>query len=96
VLLQPPTNLVGRGGVGSAALTWLPPRVTGGMRIVDYRVQYSTDGVNWTTASDGVSMASRTTVRGLKAGTAYVFRVAAVTAKGVGGYSMASARLAVR
>jgi titin len=96
VLLPPPTSVVGRAGIGSVAFTWLPPRVTGGMQIVDYRVQYSTDGVNWTTASDGVSSAARTTVRGLARGTSYVFRVAAVTAKGVGSYSAVTARLAVR
>jgi titin len=75
---------------------WVPPRTTGPARIIDYRVQYSVDGVNWTTAVDGVSSASRVTVRGLANGTSYVFRVAAITAKGVGTYSAISARLTPR
>jgi titin len=94
VLMQPPTKVTGRAGNGIVALTWLPPRTVGSSRIIDYRVQYSVDGVNWTTAVDGVSAASRATVRGLTNGTSYVFRVAAVTAKGLGAYSTVSARLA--
>jgi subtilisin-like proprotein convertase family protein len=93
---QPPTRVTGRAGNGSVALMWVPPRTTGPARITDYRVQYSVDGVNWTTAVDGVSAASRVTVRGLANGTSYVFRVAAITAKGVGTYSAISARLTPR
>jgi len=96
VLMQPPTTVTGRAGNGIVALTWLPPRTVGPSQIIDYRVQYSVDGVNWTTAVDGVSAASRATVRGLANGTSYVFRVAAITAKGMGAYSTVSARLAPR
>ena len=93
---QPPTRVTGRAGNGIVALTWLPPRTAGSSRIIDYRVQYSVDGVNWTTAVDGVSATSRATVRGLANGTSYMFRVAAIRAQGVGAYSVVSARLAPR
>jgi hypothetical protein len=97
VPMLPPTQVTGRAGNGSVALTWLPPRVSPTGGIIDYRVQYSSDGgATWTTAADGISAASRTTVRGLRNGVSYVFRVAAVTRSGVGTYSANSIRLTPR
>ena len=93
---QPPTMVTGRAANGAVTLAWLPPRVAGPSQITDYRIQYSVDGVNWITAVDGVSTASRATVRGLANGRSYTFRVAAITAKGVGTYSAVSARLTPR
>jgi len=93
VMILSPTRVTGRAANGSVALTWLPPKVPRTMRVIDYRVQYSINGVTWITVADGVSAASRTTIRGLTNGTSYFFRVAAVTARGVGGYSASSARL---
>ena len=52
--------------------------------ITDYVIQRSTNGVTWTTVSDGVSPAKTFTVRGLRNGTPYRFRVAAKNAVGIG------------
>jgi len=97
VLVEPPTRLTGRAGIGGVLLAWLPPRTTSQMRPVGYRIQYSSDGgASWTTAADGGSSASRAAVRGLTPGAAYIFRVSAVTTYGVGAYSVSSATLIPR
>ncbi len=87
-----PLRPVGSAGNGTVVLAWAAPRATGGLRVTDYIVQYSSDsGRNWITTIDAVSAASRVVVRGLANGTGYVFRVAAVTAGGVGAFSASSA-----
>jgi hypothetical protein len=97
VPMMPPTSLTGRAGNGLAVLTWLPPRVVGPRRIIDYRVQYSADGgATWLTANDGVSASSRATVRGLTNGISYIFRVAAITSQGIGAFSANSLSLRPR
>jgi hypothetical protein len=66
-------------------------------RITDYLVQYSIDnGASWITALDGVSSTARATVSGLTNGRSYVFRVAAITAGGIGWFSANSAALTPR
>ena len=92
-LPSPPTGVSGGGGNGAVALTWTAPTQNGGSAITDYVIQYSSDaGSTWTTFSRAPSTAtSAVQVTGLTNGTAYVFRVAAVTAVGAGGYSAASA-----
>jgi titin len=83
---------VGSAGNGVVVLAWAAPRATGGLRVTDYIVQYSSDsGSNWITASEAVSAATRAVVRGLTNGTGYIFRIAAVTAGGVGAFSANSA-----
>jgi hypothetical protein len=90
-----PTRLSGRAGNGSVALVWTAPTLTGGLPIVDYRVQYSTNyagnpaTATWVDVADIVSAAVRTTVV-VPNGQTYVFRVAAVTAAGVGRFSTPS------
>jgi hypothetical protein len=93
-----PTRLSGRAGNGSVALVWTAPTLTGGLPIVDYRVQYSTNyagnpaTATWVDVADIVSAAVRTTVA-VPNGQTYVFRVAAVTAAGVGRFSTPSVAL---
>jgi hypothetical protein len=90
-----PTRLSGRAGNGSVSLVWTAPTLTGGLPIVDYRVQYSTNyagnpaTATWVDVADIISAAVRTTVA-VPNGQTYVFRVAAVTAGGVGRFSTPS------
>jgi titin len=89
-LASAPTRLTGRAGDGTVALVWTAPRVTGGSRITDYVIDYSSDGgATWTRAADAVSAATRATVA-VPNGVTHVFRVAAVTAGGVGAFSLNS------
>jgi titin len=61
------------------------------MRITDYVIQYTADnGASWQVFEDGVSSAARAVVTGLTNGTAYRFRVAAVTGDIVGAASAMS------
>jgi len=97
VLVPPPTRVAGRAVNGSVLLAWMPPRVTKQMRVIDYRIQYSADGgATWITASKAASTSARATVRGLTSGVSYIFRIAVVTAKGVGAYSVSSTSLIPR
>jgi predicted phage tail protein len=87
-----PTGLTATTGNSSATLSWTAPTgVISQAPITDYREQYSSNsGVTWTTFSAAASITTTTTVTGLTNGTAYVFRVAAVNAIGVGAYTAAS------
>jgi hypothetical protein len=70
------------------SLTWTAPAATGGYAITDYTIQYSSNsGSSWTTFSRSASTATSVAVTGLNNGTAYLFRVAAVTVLGTGAYS---------
>ena len=73
-------------GNAQVELSWTAPS-PGGSPIVDYVVQYSTDGSNWTTFPDGTSAATTATVTGLSNGTLYYFRVAAVNDAATGEFS---------
>ena len=86
-----PTSVSGTAGNAQVSLTWTAPSSTGGYAITDYTVQYSSNsGSSWTTFSRAASSATSATVTGLTNGTAYTFRVAAVTVLGSGAYSTAS------
>jgi hypothetical protein len=79
-----PTALTAAAGNGSVALSWTAPASDGGNPITDYVVEYSSNGGgSWTQASHG-SAATSKTVSPLANGTAYTFRVAAVTVAGAG------------
>lgn len=88
------TSLPGQVGVVTPSVTvdrdvvlsWGAP-AQGSSPITDYVVQYSTNNLNWTTFTDGVSDATTATVTDLAAQTLYYFRVAAVSDVGVGLYS---------
>ena len=77
-------------GYQAVTVGWTAPASNGGSAVTDYVVEYSTDGSAWTTFADGVSTALSTTVTGLSNGTAYLFRVAAVNARGTGNSSSVS------
>jgi hypothetical protein len=85
-----PTKVVGKPGRKSVALTWKAPASTGGAPITAYRVEYSTNGKKWTTATVRAPLNRTFTVTKLKSGTTYRFRVAAVNAAGTGAYSKVS------
>jgi titin len=87
-----PTTVAGAVADGQAPLTWSAPASNGGAAISDYVVQYSSNsGSSWTTFTDGISVATSTTVTGLTNGTSYVFRVAASNSAGTGSYSSPTA-----
>jgi titin len=85
VLLAAPTALVAVGQNGRVSLSWVAP----GPGVVDYRVEFRVSGVGaaWQTFADGTSTATQAVVTGLTNGTQYAFRVAAVSADGLGLYS---------
>jgi hypothetical protein len=87
-----PTSVTGTSGDGLSLVRWTAPTDNGGSAVIDYVIQYSSDsGSTWATFSDGSSTNTQTTVTGLTNGTAYLFRVAAVSSVGTGNYSTASA-----
>jgi titin len=85
-----PTGVVATAGVGQATLTWTAPS-NNGNAITNYSIQNSTDGGStWSAATLTGSTSTSKTVTGLTAGTAIVFRVAAINAAGTGTYSSAT------
>jgi hypothetical protein len=86
-----PLALLAIAGDGRVDLTWNPPSNDGGAPITDYVVQFGTDGVTWTTFSDGVLATTGAAVTGLTNGTNYVFRVAARNEFGDGVAAVSSA-----
>jgi len=86
-----PSNLAVSPKDQGAILCWSAPTNTGGSAINNYVVQYSiANSYNWKTIRTGNTMTSAT-LSGLANGTAYVFRVAAVTSRGTGGFTSPSA-----
>jgi titin len=83
-------SVAGTSGNAQARLTWSAPVTTGGSAVLDYEIQYSSNGTTWTTFSDSVSTSTSVTVTGLTNGTAYTFRVAAINGAGLGTFSTAS------
>ncbi|QOD93714.1 fibronectin type III domain-containing protein [Chryseoglobus sp. 28M-23] len=69
----------------SLTVTWSTPADTGGLPILGYRVQISTDGEEWTTAVDDTESTATTFAIGeLENGTPYTVRVIALNAEGAG------------
>jgi LPXTG-site transpeptidase (sortase) family protein len=88
---DPPAQIVAERGDGRLIVRWTAPANDGGLPIVDYRVQSSTDGgITWLPIVRAPSAHCETPVVGLVNGTAYRFRVAAVNAAGQGNFSEAS------
>lgn len=78
-----PTNVVGVRGDALVNLTWVAPTNVGTSPLVDYWIQFSSNGgTTWTTFVDGIGTGTARTVTGLTNGTAYLFRVAAVNKNG--------------
>ena len=79
-----PTDVVGTSGAKSVALDWVEPLPNGSSAITSYKVlQSSNGGSTWI---PGVLGADKV-VTGLKDGTSYSFKVAAVNKMGTGEYS---------
>jgi subtilisin family serine protease len=83
---------------GNTAITvnWNAPSSDGNMAITGYRVQRSTDGVQWVTVATAKPIARSLLVGGLGNGVAYRFRVAAVNFVGPGLDSASSVAVAPR
>jgi hypothetical protein len=82
-----PTSLTVAGGDGSATLSWAAPATISQLPITDHQVQYSADGVSWTTFYDQAGGAATAVVTGLTSGSSYFFRVRAVNKAGFGPYA---------
>ena len=83
-----PEGLATVAGNAQVGLSWSAPAATGGSAITDYTIQFSTNGgATWSTISHTPSTATTYTAAGLENGAAYRFRVAAVTAAGVGAFT---------
>jgi hypothetical protein len=72
---------------GYFVIDWSAPLDDGGIAIVDYVVQVSSDNRRWATVDDGVSAASYAFVVGLQGKTRYWVRVAAVNGVGAGRFT---------
>ena len=80
-----PTGVVAVRGNSSLAVTWAAPANTGGSPLIDYLVKYSSNGgAAWTNFIHPVSTATSLTITGLANGTAYVIKVVAKNAVGIG------------
>ena len=87
-----PTIVSTSAGNGSVVVTAAPGAANTGRALSNYAVQYSADGTTWTTYTRSPASTSATiTVPSLANGTAYEFRVAAVSRAGTSAYSAASA-----
>jgi large repetitive protein len=92
-----PTSVTASAGNGQATLSWSVPASNGGSAITGYAVEISSNsGSTWSTAisNTGNTLLSYTAT-GLLANTAYMFRVAARNAAGMGSYSLASNEVTV-
>lgn len=70
---------------GVATLSWSAPSTDGGSPIIDYAIEYSTDGgTTWQLFNDGVSTATSATLTGLTTGQSYHFRVTPINSVGHG------------
>ncbi len=89
VLADPPTGLKARASADAVGLQWIPPKVTGDTPVIGYVVTVSDGRTIRETGRDALvtqptAHAMLRVVSGLTAGTVYTFRIAAVTASGVG------------
>jgi titin len=81
-----PTTFTSTAADRQVTLNWAAPSYNGGYTVYGYRVEQSVDGVNWTVL-EATEYSGSFISRGLTNGVTYRFRVAAVTARGVGEYS---------
>ena len=88
---KPPTAVTAVPGVnlGSIRVTWVAPSDTGGVPITGYYIQYRIRG----SASYDIQLSqpqpTEATITGLRLGTTYQVRLAALTAIGIGPYCCA-------
>jgi hypothetical protein len=83
-----PQSVAAASGDEFATVTWTAPTSDGGHAIVSYKVEYSTDGSSWTTAS--AMATSPYVLTGLTNGTEYQVRVSAGNDIGTGTSSTAT------
>jgi titin len=80
-----PTNVSAIVGNAQAVLTWTAPADTGGLPVVGYMIERSTNGTTWTTVTANTGSPVPASVQaGLINGTTYQFRISALTAGGTG------------
>lgn len=85
---NPPIAVTGSSGNGQIALVWTAPEFQGTSPIIDYTIQYSTDGSsNWTTVTKPTSTNTSYTITGLTNAQEYFFRVSAINQVGTSNYS---------
>ena len=97
--VAPPAPAVAHGAPAdtSVVLWWVPPRTAVSRPITDYVIQSSSNGGrSWKRVKDGVSAEPTVTVTGLRNGSDYRFRVAAVAGKRKSHYSPAGSRVTPR
>jgi titin len=90
-----PTGVTGTPGNGQVSLSWTAPAPNGGSPVTGYRVT-PVIGASAQTPVTFASTATAQTITGLTNGTAYTFRVAALSASGAGADSTASAAITPR
>lgn len=84
-------------GDSSVTITATPGPANSGRALSNYAVQYSSDGSTWTTYTRSPASTNPSiTVPGLINGTAYEFKVAAVSEAGTSSYSTPSAQVTPR
>jgi hypothetical protein len=83
----PPTGLVATAGNNQVSLTWTAPSVGGNPAILDYIVDYTSDGSTWSNFIHEVSTTASSTVTSLINNVQYSFRIYAVNADGTGAAS---------
>jgi titin len=92
-----PTSAAASTGARQATISWTAPTSNGGSSITNYAIQFSTDaGSNFSTQILTGSTSTSYVYTGLTAGTAYVFRVAAITSVGQGGWSSNTSSLTIQ
>ena len=90
-VLAAPIGLTVIGGGGRASLSWTASTANQGGRPLDYVIQYRLSGSGrWVTYNDGNSSVAAASLRGLRTGRLYDFRVAAKNLAGVGAFSAES------
>ena len=92
-----PTNVRAVAGDAAAEITWTAPVFDGGAPITAYRIDQSDDGgQTWREQYEVSAPTTSVVAAGLDNGTAYTFRVAAVTSRGRGDNSAATAPVTPR
>jgi hypothetical protein len=90
VLAGSPATLVAVADVTQVVLTWTAPTDTGGSPITSYKLEFSTDNINWTQIYNALSPLTYTHIERIPA-TLYYYRVSAITAVGASSFNNAQA-----
>jgi uncharacterized repeat protein (TIGR02543 family) len=85
-----PLNLIATAQAGGANLTWNAPTGDGGSALTEYKIQASTDALNWNDVATTNVSTRQFSVTTLNNGTAYRYRVRAVNSSGNESYNWAT------